>query len=61
MPKGRKLSFEAVAAEFESHGCKLLATEYHNNATPMAFICSCGKQSEIMLERSRKSGCCWKS
>lgn len=58
MPKGKPLTYKEVKEVFEKHGCRLLTDHYVNNTTPMPFICSCGKQSEIMYGRFSRSGCC---
>jgi hypothetical protein len=55
-----KHTFEYVESFFLENGCKLLETEYINNATPMRYICECGDESKITFAKFRDGGRCKK-
>lgn len=41
----RRWTLETLEFLYESKGCRLLATEYLNNRTPMPYTCKCGKEN----------------
>lgn len=53
-----KLNYEYVKNEFSKRGCKLLSKDYINNNTPLAYICSCGRQSSIRYADFRSGQRC---
>ena len=55
----KKHIFEDVQKYFKEHGCKLLATEYKNNSTPMKYECKCGnKECKISFANFKKGERC---
>ena len=40
-------TIEYMSQFFEDQNCQLLETKYVNNAAPMRYVCSCGKESII--------------
>lgn len=60
-PTGRKkkYSLEEVAKVFGDHGCKLLATEYHNNLEPLDCVCKCGRpwKASVNVILNQKQHC----
>ena len=55
-----RLSYEFVKNEFETNGCKLISTEYHNNSELLDYICECGNSSKIAyryFQQGQRCGC----
>ena len=58
--RNEKFTFEHVYNYFENYGCKLLEQEYINIATPMRYICNCGRESKISFESFKNGQRCRK-
>lgn len=52
-----KLTQEYVAEQFAIRGCRLIG-EYKSKATPVAFVCKCGKESTITYSSFRRGSYC---
>ena len=52
----KKYTLEEVKQYFEDHDCKLLATEYKDNRTPMEYECNCGNSDCKISFNSFKNG-----
>ncbi|WBF68503.1 HNH endonuclease [Desulfovibrio subterraneus] len=54
----RKHTFDDVYQYFLNKKCQLLETEYHNNRTPMKYMCSCGNISHIRFSDFKRGMRC---
>jgi hypothetical protein len=54
----RKYTYEEVKEYFSNENCRLLSTDYKNNATLLDYVCKCGKQSKISFANFRKGVRC---
>ena len=57
-PRKNKHSFEFVKQAFKDKGCELLEEIYVNNAYPMRYVCSCGKESKKTYSALQQSPNC---
>ena len=56
-----KFTFDYVSNYFKERGCKLLATKYINNSTPMEYECNCGnKKCKICFDSFKNGNRCMK-
>lgn len=54
----RRLTYFEIANGFSEDGCQLISTDYIDARTPLAYRCSCGRESRISWDNFRKGKRC---
>src|SRR5215208_4415244 len=54
----RLVTIDQISASFSEAGCVLLDEKYVNNASPLRYLCSCGREAVTTWARFRRGSRC---